>query len=76
MSEEISIAELRGQIEAIRSTQLALLLALATQQDLDLPGVARAARSFAAKSDAQGETLAALNAELAVLDALAALPKR
>ena len=75
MTVEKSIAELRGKVEAIRATQLALLVGLGTQ-GMDLSGLARAARSFAAKSDAQGDVLASLNAELDILDTLASMPRR
>ena len=76
MSDEITLEKLNGRIEAMRATQIALLVALASESNLNLPGIARAARSWAQKSSAQGDTLAALNAELDILDALTSLPTR
>lgn len=75
MENDVTIEKLHGRIEALRATQLALLVALGTQGKLDLSGIARSAASFAKKSAVQGEALQALNAELDLLAALAAIPR-
>lgn len=76
MENEATIEKLHGRIEALRATQIALLVALAAQGNLDLAGIARSASSWAKKSSVEGETLEALNAEMEILAALAEIPTR
>lgn len=76
MTQEVTLATLQGRIEALRATQIAVLVALASAGHVQLPGIARATRSWAEKSAVTGDALDALNAELEVLDALARIPAK
>lgn len=75
MEDENALAEIRGHIEALRSTQIALLVALGSQADLDLAGIARSARSWGMKANLQGPGLQAMNTYMDTLDALGQLPR-
>ncbi len=67
MNEEITLEKLHGRIEALQAIQSALLTAVASQAGVNLPNIARNARSLAMESQLTGEARKALEDQIAAL---------
>ena len=70
MDANTSIAELKGEIEALKATQTALLTALSLEINLDLDGIAKLARGWSRMSNADGEAAEVMEKQLKTLEAL------